>query len=31
VLPERIDEATIEAIKRLDAEQKQNPRADLRW
>jgi curved DNA-binding protein len=31
VLPERIDDATIESIKRLDAEQKQNPRADLRW
>ena len=31
VLPERIDDATVEAIKRLDAEQKQNPRADLRW
>jgi DnaJ-class molecular chaperone len=31
VLPERIDDATVEAIKRLDAEQNQNPRAELRW
>jgi curved DNA-binding protein len=31
VLPERIDDATVEAIKRLDADQDQNPRAELRW
>jgi DnaJ-class molecular chaperone len=31
VLPERIDDATAEAIKRLEAEQNQNPRAELRW
>ena len=31
VLPDRIDDVTVEAIKRLDAEQHQNPRADLRW
>jgi molecular chaperone DnaJ/curved DNA-binding protein len=31
VLPDRIDDATIEAIKRLDSEQHQNSRADLRW
>jgi curved DNA-binding protein len=31
VLPERIDEPALEAIKRLDADQQQSPRADLRW
>jgi DnaJ-class molecular chaperone len=31
VLPENIDDAAVEAIKRLDTEEKQNPRADLRW
>lgn len=31
VLPERIDDVTVEAIKRLDEEQKTNPRAELRW
>jgi DnaJ-class molecular chaperone len=31
VLPDRIDDATVEAIKRLESEQHPNPRADLRW
>jgi DnaJ-class molecular chaperone len=31
VLPEKIDEATVEAIKRLEAEQPRDPRAELRW
>ncbi len=31
VLPDPIDEAMLDAIKRIDAEQKQNPRGQLRW
>ncbi len=31
VLPDKIDDAALEVIKRLEAEYKQNPRASLRW
>ena len=31
MLPEKIDDAALDAIKRLDAEAKQNPRSQLRW
>jgi DnaJ-class molecular chaperone len=31
VLPEKIDDATLETFKRLDSEYKQSPRATLRW
>jgi DnaJ-class molecular chaperone len=31
ILPEKIDDAALETIRRLDAEAKQNPRSELRW